>query len=187
MFGSRKEKIQLVEYIYHTASDIVNMEKLTYEMYLRNDSERILSKEDFAHYSNNELNIRLCLLDGFLNDKMLNRKLKVDQYGYGFALGKGIVMALGNNGYDKNSISIIMEYLEKDFDGYKDYLIKEASTFPKTMPTMNYVLFYFSAAILRSLEGFVEKSFSLGGLLKANELMLSKYLESSFRRVKIIN
>lgn len=187
MFGSKKEKMKLVEYIYHTANSILNMEKVTYEMYLRNDSEKILSKEDFAHYSNNELNIRLCLLDGFLNDKMLNNKLRIDQFGYGYALSKGVAMALENNGYDNSSIIIIIDELRKDLDGYKDYIIREASTFPKIMPTMNYVLFYFSASILRSIEGFVEKSFSLGGLLKTNEIMLLEYLESTFKGVKIIN
>ena len=106
--------MQLYEYIYNCAREIINMEKINYEMYLRNDPHKSLTTEDFAHYSNIELKLRLCLLDGFLNDKMLNRKLKINDYEYGIELGKGIVAALRNYGYDESTISKLGEELGID-------------------------------------------------------------------------
>lgn len=182
--------MQLYEYIYNCAREIINMEKINYEMYLRNDPHKSLTTEDFAHYSNIELKLRLCLLDGFLNDKMLNRKLKINDYEYGIELGKGIVAALRNYGYDESTISKLGEELGIDLEGYKDFIIKNSSIFPKIMPVMNYIFFYFSDSILsryKDLNDKTEKGLSFGGLLKTNEKMLLEYLETSYKKVKIIN
>src|SRR5690554_2599776 len=115
MFGSKKEKMTLEDFIYHTGSYIINMEKMTYDIYLRNDPNSRLSQEDFLYYADIELKFRLSLLDAYLNGKLITRKLRVDNYEYGFALGKGLSMAFRNVGYSADEVSNIMNDLQLDF------------------------------------------------------------------------
>ena len=187
MFGIKKEKVTLEEYIYHAGSYIISTDKMTYDIYLKHDPNVRLSQDDFKSYSDIELKFRLCLLDAFINDKLLTRKLKIDNYDYGVALGKGLAMAFGNNGYDVDRMSKVMNDLEQDFDGYKDYAIENEFTFPKVMPILNYVFYYFLMKYFKNYSDEIDKNYTFGVLLKANEKTITEYLESTYKSVKIIN
>ncbi|MBC7088193.1 MAG: hypothetical protein H5T96_06950 [Tissierellales bacterium] len=187
VFRIKKEKVTLEGYIYYAGSYIISSDKMTYDIYLKHDPNVRLSQDDFKSYSDIELKFRLCLLDAFIYDKLLTRKLKINNYDYGVALGKGLAMAFGSNGYDVNRISKMMNDLKQDFEGYKAYAIKNEYTFPKVMPILNYVFYYFSMKYFKNYSYDIDKNYTFGVLLKANELTIVEYLESTYKSVKIIN
>lgn len=117
-----KDKIQLDSFLRLIYSEIIKMEIYTYDDFLNVNTNVIFPKENFNVFNEKTLNLRLMLINGFLNDYEIKTQLKVSNHEFNEISGRVCVYAFHDNGYMPNDIKDSLNKFSEEYNSFSEYI-----------------------------------------------------------------
>lgn len=187
-----KEKISLLDFCRTVYSDIIEIPKVTYSSYLKSDSEKILSEDEFNTYNLAVHYLRLCLISSFINEKRSQGKIKISDYDLGHTLGKATGLAYQDNNFSLSEMQKKMEEMNEYNIGFLNYLENNKDKEDNIVQELEVpTCMYFTKSITEKLlpddknKKFTKIS-TITALINFERVNIKDYLKNAYKQVKII-
>ena len=182
----RKEKMKLETYIREICIKIMQIPKVTYYDYLKEDVEKVLSEAEFEKFNSRLENFRMLLIITCLIDKSSIGKISFSSEEISRAGFKTISSLFNENEKVENKLSDKFLVLEDEASNYFEYFEINQNTNIKENVFVYHLCMYYSDKIISEIDSNVNKSATIAALLNYNKKLISEYIEKSLKRVKLL-
>ena len=182
MLFSKKEKMNIGEFLAILLRDITKIKASTYEDYLEADNQRVLSKEEFENFNSQIMDFWILLVMAKLMELGSSSKVKVWSKEAGGIFMSSLQWALGDNEFSEDVAMNVLETFKKNLNEYSDYL----QTLAETDLRKNGFIYYACMLFSQRFMGKVDKMGTYAALINNNKKLVNEYSDNCFKSVKIV-
>ncbi|HEY5561249.1 MAG TPA: hypothetical protein VIK72_05735 [Clostridiaceae bacterium] len=188
LFG--KEKMYFGTFCREISSDIIQMPTYSYENYLQEDNQRILTKDEYEAFNNELPNFRLILFFAGVLQKLNEGFIKnITSIKMGKTFGQALKLAYEDNKFSEEEITLKLDFFINDMNNFLEYLETKDEEKIKKEGFMFHASMYFSTKF-DSFKNNNKDNTKHGifiALTNNNRKIIKKYFEGSFKKVKFID
>ena len=182
----RKEKMKLETYVREICIKILQIPKVAYSDYLKEDVERVLSEAEFDKFNARLENFRLLLIITCLIDKSSIGKINYTSEEISKVSFKTINSLFNENDKSENRLNDKLVVLESETSNFFEYFENNQNTNITENVFVYHLCMYYSNKIISEIETNVNKSGTIAALLNYNKNMISEYIEKTLKKVKLM-
>lgn len=180
-----KEKIYMGSFIRGMLGVILAKQTYTFEDYLKNDPNELLSEEEFDAFTQQLPLFRNLLIFALLQEAIATGRINYPSDNLGITFINGFALVAEDNNYSVEKIESTQKELASELDAYLGYLQNISDEDLSSNSYVVHICMYFG-------ERFTSNSFDIDkqgtyvALINGQKRVIKEYFEDVIKKVKII-